>query len=39
MAKSKRIRVKGYTMKRHGKEIKVKGYLKRRPHYHRKRKR
>ena len=31
MAKKRRSRVKGYTMKRKGKTIHVKGYLRKRP--------
>ena len=32
MARAKKIRVKGYIAKRHGKRVKIKGYLRRRPH-------
>ena len=30
--KSRKIRVKGYIAKRHGKRVRIKGYLRRRPH-------
>ena len=31
MARARKIRVKGYIAKRHGKRVRIKGYLRRRP--------